>query len=107
MSWEMWPEADLKYLMHQKNIFWGSRKSIWGLKRSISVSHELNQATSGLYRLRNSLNGPFFWSMPWEMWPEVDLKHFRHQKNIFWGSRKSIWGLKMPISISYKINLAL
>ena len=44
--------------------------------------------------LGNSLDGPFFWSIPWEMWQEVDLKHFRHQKNIFRGSRKSIWGPK-------------
>ena len=29
--------------------------------------------------------------MSWEMWPEVVLKHFIHQKNIFWGSKKSIW----------------
>ena len=44
--------------------------------------------------LGNSFDGPFFWSMPWEMLPEVDFKHFRHQKNIFWGSRKSIWAPK-------------
>ena len=23
------------------------------------------------------------WFMPWEMWPETDLKDFRHLKNIF------------------------
>ena len=34
--------------------------------------------------------------MPWEMWPEVNLKYFINQKNIFWGSRKLIWGLKRP-----------
>ena len=33
--------------------------------------------------------------MPWEMWSEADLKHFNHQKNIFWGSTKSIWGQKV------------
>ena len=44
------------------------------------------------------------------MWPEVDLKHFRPHKNIFLGSRKSIWGPKRPISEiyeSYEINLAI
>ena len=46
--------------------------------------------------LGNSFDGPFFWSMQWEMWPEVDLKHFRRQKNIFWDSRESIWGPKKP-----------
>ena len=59
--------------------------------------------------LGNSFDGPFFWSLQWEMWPEVDLKHFKHQKNIFWGSRKSIWGpksgLKMPISVNNQFNL--
>ena len=43
--------------------------------------------------------------MPGEMWPKADLKHFRHQKNIFSGSRESIWGPKRPISVSYKLNL--
>ena len=61
--------------------------------------------------LGNSFDGPFFWSMPWEMWPEVDLKDFRQHKNLFWGSRKSIWGpkggLKMPISVSYEVNLTI
>ena len=35
------------------------------------------------------------------------VKHFRHQKNIFWGSRKSFWGPKRPISESYELNLAI
>ena len=55
-----------------------------------------------------SLDGPFFWSMPCKMWPEVDLSH---QKNIFWGSRKSIWGpnrgLKRTIFVSYELNLTI
>ena len=59
----------------------------------------------------NSLGGPFFWSMPWKMLPEVDLKHFRQQKNTFWGSRKSIWGpkrdLKCPIFVNYDLNLII
>ena len=39
----------------------------------------------GLFRLVNSFDGSFFWSMSLEMWPDVNLKHFRHQKNIlFW-----------------------
>ena len=97
MPWEMWPEVDLKHFRQHKNIFWGSRKSIWGPKWPISVSYELNQATSGLFRLGNSLNGPFLWYMPWEMWPEADLKHFKRQKNIFRASKKSIWGPKRPI----------
>ena len=65
------------------------------------------ELVSGLFRLGNSLYGPFFWSMSWEMWPEADLKHFNDQKNIFWGSRKSIWGPKRPISESYELNLAI
>ena len=83
----------MKHFRYQKNIFLGSRKSICGPKRLFSVSYEL-KAILGLFRLGNSLDGPFFWSMPWEMWLEADLKHFRYQKNIFWGSRKSIWGPK-------------
>ena len=30
-----------------------------------------------------------------------------NQKNIFWGSRKSIWGPKRPISERYELNLAI
>ena len=45
--------------------------------------------------------------MSWEMWPEADLKHFRHKKNMFWGSTKSIWGPKSPICESYELNLAI
>ena len=41
----------------------------------------------------DELDGPFFWSMPWEMWPEVDLMHFTHQKKIV-GSSKSTWDPK-------------
>ena len=51
--------------------------------------------------LRNSYDGPFFSSMPWEMWPEADLEHFKRQKNIFRASKKSIWGAKRPIFFSY------
>ena len=43
--------------------------------------------------------------MPWEMWPEADLKHFKRKKNIVWASRKSIWGPKRPISENYEVNL--
>ena len=107
MSWEMWPEVVLKRFRHQKNIFWASRKSIWGPKRPISESYELNLAIWGLFRLQDSLDGPFFWSMSWEMWPEVVLKHFRHQKNIFWGSRMSIWSPKTPILVRYERNCAI
>ena len=94
----MCPEVDLKRFRHQKNIFWGSRKSIWcpksGLKMPISVSYEVNLIILGLYSLENSLERPFFWSMSWEMCPEYDLNHFRHLRNIFLGSSKSIWGSK-------------
>ena len=45
--------------------------------------------------------------MPWEMWSEADLKHFKRQKNIFWASRKSIWGPKGPISEGFEVNLAI
>ena len=45
--------------------------------------------------------------MPWEMWQEADLKHFKRQKNIFWAYRMSIWGPKMSISESYEVNLAI
>ena len=79
MSWEMWPEVVLKRFRHQKNIFWASRKSIWGPKRQISESYELNLAIWGLIRLGDPLDGPFFWSMLWEMRSKVVLKHFRHQ----------------------------
>ena len=107
MSWEMWPKADLKHFKHQKNIFWGSRKSIWGPKRPISESFELNFAILGLFRQGDPLDGSFFRYISWEMWPKADLKRFRHHKNIFWGSRKSIWGPKRPISESYELNLAI
>ena len=103
----MWPEADLKHFSDQTNIFWGSRKSIWGPKMPISESYELNLAIWCLFRLVDPLDGPFFWSMSWEMRSEADLKHFRRQKNIFWGSRKSIWGPKRPFSESYDLNLAI
>ena len=45
--------------------------------------------------------------MPWEMWPEEDLKHFKRQKLIFWASRKPIWGPKRQISESYEVNFAI
>ena len=83
ISWEMWTKVVLKYFRLQQNKFLASRKSIWGPQRPISASYELNLAIWCLFRLGNSLYGPFFWSMPWRMWPEVDLKHFRHRKNIF------------------------
>ena len=67
----MWPVKGLKHFSDQKNIFWGSRKSIWGpkggLKMPISVSYEVNLTILGLYSLENSLERPFFWSMSWEM----------------------------------------
>ena len=65
-----------------------------GPKRPISESYDLNLAILGLFRLGEPLDGLFSWSMSWEMWPTADLKHVNHQKNIFWGSRKSIWGPK-------------
>ena len=62
----MWPERDLKHFRHQKNKFWGFRKSIWGPKRGLKmpifVSYELNLTIQGLYGLENSLDEPFFWS---------------------------------------------
>ena len=60
----------------------------------------------GPLRQGNLFDGSIFWSMPWKMWPEADLKHLKH-KNIFWGSGKSIWGPKRPISVSYELNLAI
>ena len=103
----MWPEADSKHFRHNKNISWGYKKSIWGSKRPISESYDLNLGILGLFRVCYSLDGPFFCSMSWEMRPEADLKHFRRNKNIFWGSKKAIWGSKRPISESYELNLAL
>ena len=44
--------------------------------------------------------------MPWKMWPEANLKHFRHQKMIFCGPRKSISDPKRTISERYELNLA-
>ena len=41
----------------------------------------------------DELNGPFFWSMPWEMWSEVDLKHFRHKK-MYFGALESKFGVQ-------------
>ena len=41
----------------------------------------------------DSLSGPFFRSMSWEMWPEADLKHIRHQKNRF-GALESQFGVQ-------------
>ena len=104
---KMWPEQDIKHFGHLNNKVQGSRKSIWGPKMSISASYELNLAIYGLSRLENSLVGPFSWFMPWEMWPETDLKHFRHLNNNVQGSGKSIWGPKRPISVSYELNLAI
>ena len=34
--------------------------------------------------LGNKLDGPLFWAMPWEMWPELDLMHFTHRKKLGW-----------------------
>ena len=84
-----------------------SRKSIWGQKWPISVSYELNLVIWGLFKLGNLLDGPFFWPMPWEMWPEAYLKHFKRQKNMFWASRKSFWGPKRRISENYEVNLTI
>ena len=78
----MWPEVDLKHFRH-KNIFWGSRKSILGPKSPFSESYDLNLAILGLFRLGEPLDGPFSWSMSWEMWPEANLKQFNYQKNKF------------------------
>ena len=109
MSWEMWLEVDLNHFDIRK-IYVGALESQFGVqKRPISVSYELNWAIwsltdyRSLFRLGNSLDGPFFWSMSWEMWLEVDLKHFRQQKNICWGSRKSIRGKKRPILVRYAL----
>ena len=81
--------------------------SILGPKRPISESYDLNLAILGLIRHGDPLDGSFSWYMSWEMWPKADLKHFRHQKTIFWCPRKSIWGQKRPISESYELNLAI
>ena len=43
--------------------------------------------------------------MSWEMWPEVDLKHFRHQKNNFWALECKFGAQKG--SESYELNLAV
>ena len=59
MTWEIWPEMDLKHFRQQKNIFQGSRKSSWGSKMPISGSYELYLAISGIFRLKNPLVGPF------------------------------------------------
>ena len=107
MSWKMWSEVDLKPFWRKKNMFLGSRKSIWGPKGPISEGYELNLTNWGLFRLGNSLDEPFSWSMSWEMWPGVELKDFRHLKNMFWGSKKSIWGPKRPILVSYRLNWAI
>ena len=64
-------------------------------------------AIRGFFRLGNSLDGPFFWSMSQEMCPDEVLKHFRLPKNTIWASRKSIWGPKRPISESYELNLII
>ena len=68
--------------------------SILGTKRPISDSYDLNLAILRLIRHGDPLDGAFFWYMSWEMRQKADLKHFRHQKTIFWCTRKSIWGQK-------------
>ena len=90
-----------KYILGLKQVNLGSKK------RPIPVSYLLNWVIWGLFSLGNLFDEPFFWSTSWEMWKEGDLKHFKPQKNIFFGSRKSIWGPKRPISESYEINLAI
>ena len=85
----MWPEVDLKYFRHQKNIFGGSRKSIVGPKRPISVSCGLNWTIWGLFRRGKSLDGPFFCSLPWEMYLKAALKDFRHHKIVYFGAEIS------------------
>ena len=44
MPWGMWPEKDLTYFSNQKNIFWGSRKSIWGPKRGLKGQFDVKKA---------------------------------------------------------------
>ena len=68
----------------------GSRKSIWDPKRPIYVNYELNLVIYGLSKWENSLDGPFFWSLSWGLWPETYLKRFTLHKIIFLGSRKLI-----------------
>ena len=70
------------------------------------MSYELNWAIWGLLRLGNLLDGSFFWSIPWKVWPEENLKYFRHQKNIFW-ALKSEFGDKRPIlwALSYLTDI--
>ena len=54
-----------------RKIFLGALESQFGSKRGlkmpISVSYELNLTIYGPYSLENSFDGPFFWSMSWEM----------------------------------------
>ena len=50
------------------------------LKMPILMSYELNWANCGLFRLGNSRDGSFFWSLSQETGPEADLKQSRCQK---------------------------
>ena len=54
----------------------------------------------------DELDGPFFWSMPWEMWSEVDLMHFTHQKKL-WAPESQFGIQKGPISVSYELNWSI
>ena len=53
-------------------------------------------------RLGNLLDGSFFWSIPWKVWPEENLKYFRHQENIFW-ALKSEFGDKKANFVSFEL----
>ena len=81
-------QRQIQSILDKRKIYFGAIKSQFGFQK--------------VQFLRE-----FFWSMSWEMWPEADLKHFRRQKKLFWGSRKSIWGPKRPISESYELNLVI
>ena len=42
-----------------------------------------------LFKMWRSLDCPFLWTKSWEMWPEADLKHFRHKKKTYFGALES------------------
>ena len=87
----MSPNADLKHFTHQKTIFWYPRKSIWGQKRPISESYEINLAIWGFFRLGTSPMDHFS-SLCHEKCGQRQIWGFLTcRKNIFWGSTKSKW----------------
>ena len=45
--------------------------------------------------------------MPWEMWPELDLKHFRHQKSIFWALESQFGVQKGELTCVLKVKITL